>query len=101
MDLKKTCLFMVLNSFSWFPPLQRRSPAIPLHSCRWRGTFVIFVPHIGHGTLFLPDLSRHIPNDEFPHTWFFVGCLALANQRSDRLCRYRNRSYDPTVSGNR
>ncbi len=24
-----------------------------------------------------------IPNDEFPHTWYLVDCLALASQRSD------------------
>ncbi len=33
-----------------------------------------------------------IPNDEFPHTWYLVDCLALASQRSDSLRRCRNRS---------
>ena len=34
-----------------------------------------------------------IPNDEFPHTWYLVDCLALASQRSDSLrrCEQRNR----------
>jgi hypothetical protein len=31
------------------------------------------------------SVGQIISNDELSHTWFFVGCLALANQRSDSL----------------
>jgi len=51
--------------------------------------FCIFVLHIGNGYSVASRPVGMIPNDEFPHTWYLVDCLASGEQRSDSLRRWR------------